>query len=198
MIIQKTNICTNQPYTTLERRMANFGPRCIDLKLEESVFFKSMDALDKTAVQYWAKDPKGYLTILGCIGSGKSSMCSALTENFPEDVKYIRGKNKWFLEEYYVYSPEFIKKSVVILDDISDCRLSITEMDCFSKIIDERYSEMLPTIFISHVDRDELAVKIGIKNYSRVNSGLVIRDKGKFNYHGKTAPRIVTKKQIEF
>jgi len=67
---------------------------------------------------------------------------------------------------------------ILMIDDIGTEKISEYVLQSWYAIIDNRYSNMLPTIFTSNYNLNQISDKLGARLASRIGSGIVINLKG--------------------
>lgn len=123
------------------------------------------------------------LFLSGGVGTGKTHLISGI-------IDYIARMKKrdWHYKIIYITSVDLLSEirmgfknneaqelvgnfeeaDLLIIDDIGIEKITDWVNEIFYKIIDHRYNEMKPTIFISNLSDDELLAKLGERIVSRI------------------------------
>ena len=126
------------------------------------------DEGDKRKVMGWLQKPKNILCLLGNPGTGKTFFCAAAANWLLEkgqEVYYMNirrffealqkaigaGKNQY--EEINKVS----QKAILILDDLGASRNNDWQKEVILDLIDQRYSNEMPTIITSNLSFGEMS-----------------------------------------
>ena len=130
--------------------------------------------------------------VTGPVGCGKTHLTVAFMRKtmflkMGEQVFYSAGDiimklkssiNSDSMTEMDVFNELNRKDKLIVIDDIGTERPTDYVMQAWYKIIDDRYSGMLPTIYTSNLNISEFAERYGDRMASRLSSGLIIKLKG--------------------
>jgi len=121
------------------------------------------------------------LYIYGDVGTGKTHISYALHKNcFRENGIYSRFKNtveffKEIRDDISKHASDRLKpldiadyKGVVIFDDVGVEKVTDFVLENFYLVVNKRYNDMLPTIFTSNFNLDELSDRLGDRIPSRI------------------------------
>lgn len=122
-----------------------------------------------TACKQFAAAPKGFLVVYGSYGCGKSHLCAAIYNEIVGRNKPIifismldlmrslkalfNDKNEDAERETYEHRLSIYQKiDVLILDDIGAGRMTEFDESVLTELVDYRYRNQLPTVFVSNLD----------------------------------------------
>ncbi len=138
----------------------------------------------KKAFEKMTSGGKG-IYLHGGVGTGKTHICWAIKKHYdqPERYRYLILRNvvdimkeirddfdRHVSEKHYIESDltDHKEQRILILDDIGAEKATEFVSETLYRIINHRYIHMLPTIFTSNYNIQELAERIGERSASRI------------------------------
>lgn len=131
----------------------------------------------------WIKKPAGFLTLVGNPGCGKTYFCSAILENLPKQIRWVRGyKERDLLTrlresisdtgkgDYVRHLQMLADDDLIIIDDLGSTGVTDWRKEVIFEFIDFRYSIKKPTILTSNLSLDEIGRDYGWRVKSRLEA----------------------------
>jgi len=131
------------------------------------------EALARTAP--WLKNPTGNLIVVGSVGTGKSTLAVAVCH----ELARTQGWHPRFTTAPGFFDQcrpggagveDFIKRKVLLLDDIGSGRTDLTEFeaDRLTRLIDERHLNNRITIVTTNLNASQLKILLGERLFDRL------------------------------
>lgn len=141
---------------------------------------KEILALVKTA-----KETRRGIYIFGPVGSGKTHIAYAIAEYAEQELKTVvqvynvtemLASFRSDFDQHWSNRENIDRrlkefKGLLILDDIGAEKPTEWVAETLYRIINQRYNDMLPTVFTSNLSLSELAPQIGDRTASRIAGG---------------------------
>ncbi len=138
----------------------------------------------------WIEGKNRFFVLSMPIGGGKTYFCSALMNKFgnDEDIIYtdfleikfkVYEKEKpWELDFYGIITPSlhpeideiFSTEKILIIEDIEQGNDEIWTQSLIQRLIDHRYTSMLPTLITTSLDENQFKEKMGGYVTSRIRA----------------------------
>lgn len=159
-----------------KKNLENWNPR-VPLRYADADYYRDVpiEVRNKFAI---IKDTKRGLYLHGGVGVGKTHIAYAMHKsklarssnffNTTELLQRIRLDYNRKDESQGIAKEIAERRSIIFLDDIGAEKVTDWVLETFYLIINERYNEMLPTIFTSNCTIKELAEKLSDRIASRI------------------------------
>lgn len=153
------------------------GSRYLDADISRINFSEE----NKIKINDFIENPKNFLILLSCVGSGKTYFCASLLDAFNKkindfEVKYCKEKE---LSSFYsiasmdekqinfTRSFDVLKNDLIVIDDFG-CKIE----GCFKEIIIDfiecRYNNCLPTVITTSLSKDQIKEFYGENIFNRL------------------------------
>ncbi len=128
--------------------------------------------------QNWLQGPmQNNLLILGPSGTGKTHLASAITIAIPDPcvlAKLITAREMSQAIIAKGTDKEFSERAFLIIDEIGRSFHTPAEQDRMFDVVNSRYNEMLPTVFVSNLKPEDLRPAWGDALTGRIMDGAKI------------------------
>ncbi len=137
-------------------------------------------------IKEWMDDPKNFLILQGCPGSGKTYVAIALclylyelnTQNSYLDIEFVNVRSFFnYLKKRFsegkddIWPKECLMKTKwLVLDDLGAARNTEWQQETVLDIIDERYNNMMPTIITTNFSFEDIGKIFGPRVQSRLQA----------------------------
>lgn len=153
-----------------------------DIKPNESQV-NAFNMLSKFSDNFEDMESKGQCVVLiGGTGTGKTMLSCALLQTVGEGM-YIRALDV-SRKVRHAYSEnnseldtinQFVSQKLLVIDEIGVQMNTESEARLITDLIDQRYAEMKPTIFLSNLKQDQIKQSLGERAFSRImQNGIII------------------------
>lgn len=167
------------------RRLAGFGVPRLFHEASFDTFIADNDELRHhlKACQEFAARPRGFLVMLGKVGSGKTHLAAAiLRAAMPGNARYYRHldlietlREGYQLHRHNTTPPirhECRDASLLVIDEIGLVKSGNDGDTLLHDILDYRCSEMRPTVLCSNIPAEEMKACIGERLVDRIRQTL--------------------------
>ncbi len=140
--------------------------RYYEAGLENYTIYNELQAEAKKAIAELIRDKTGIVVLMGSHGVGKTHLACAALRNFGTGHRYTLYEMGTMIRQTYSFSSKvtelqvikgFSKDKFLVIDEIGRTSCTDAERNWLSYIIDERFSNDLPTLLLANYPLKEVA-----------------------------------------